>query len=144
MKSGKNSKKRNSYRAGPAHPSRVDQHTNTRDANMHKKWSIAIALAAALVMPVLAHAHEGHVHKIMGTVSMRNDNHLEVKATDGKTSAITLNENTKILRGRTKGTAEDIKPGERIVVTATETKGKDGRMAMIATEVRLPAEAPAK
>ena len=52
---------------------------------------------------------------------------LEVKATDGKAVTITLNEKTKILRGKTKATADDLKPGERVVVTATETKGKDGQ-----------------
>lgn len=111
---------------------------------MYKKYSITIALAAALILPVLAHAHEGHVHKIMGTISTRNDNRLEVKATDGKTSAITLNEKTKILRGKATSTAEDIKPGERVVVTATETKGKDGKLTMLATEVRLPAAVASK
>jgi hypothetical protein len=66
-----------------------------------------------------------------------HENHLEVKATDGKASTVTLNEKTKILRGKVKATSEDIKPGERIVVTATETKGKDGKTTMIAIEVRL-------
>lgn len=102
---------------------------------MIKRLTAGAVLFAALAFPTYARAHEGP-HKIMGTVSMRHDNHLEVKATDGKTSTITLNEKTKILRG--KATADDIKTGERIVVTATETKGKDGKTTMIATEVRLP------
>jgi hypothetical protein len=74
----------------------------------------------------------------MGTVSMHHENHLEIKAADGETSTITLNEKTKMLRGKAKAAADDIKPGERVVVTATETTGKDGKTAMIATEVRLP------
>jgi hypothetical protein len=40
--------------------------------------------------------------------------------------------------GKAKAKVEDIKPGERVVVTATETEGKDGKTTMIATEVRLP------
>ena len=80
----------------------------------------------------------------MGTVTMRHDNLLEVKATDGKAVTITLNEKTRILRGKTKATADDIKPGERVVVTATETKGKDGQTLMIASEIRLPEAVAAK
>jgi hypothetical protein len=76
---------------------------------------------------------------VMGTVAMRHENHLEVKATDGKTSTITLNEKTKILRGKTRVKVDEIKPGERIVVTARNTKGKDGKTTMVASEVRLGA-----
>ena len=95
------------------------------------------ALIAALAIPGYTHAHEGHAHKVMGTVTALHENHFEVKATDGKTSTITLNEKTKILRGKATLKADEIKPGERVVVTATETKGKDGKATMIATEVRL-------
>jgi len=105
---------------------------------MQKKWIVATALAVALAVPAVGGAHEGHRHKIMGTVSTHRENQLDVKTTDGKTSTITLNEKTRILRGKTKSTADDIRPGERIVVTATETKGTDGNLTMIATEVRLP------
>jgi hypothetical protein len=35
--------------------------------------------------------------------------------------------------------ADEIQPGERVVVTAMETKDKDGKVAMVATEVRLGA-----
>jgi hypothetical protein len=105
---------------------------------MSKRFVIGAALVAALAIPAYARAHEGHAHKVMGTVATLHENHLEVKATDGKSSTITLNEKTKILRGQTQVKAEDIKPGERVVVTATETKGKDGKTTMIASEVRLP------
>ena len=97
------------------------------------------AMVAALAIPGSAFAHEGHPHKVMGTVTTRHDNHLEVKATDGKTWAITLNDKTRILRGKTPVKADDIKAGERIVVTVLETKGKDGKATMAATEVRLAA-----
>ena len=105
---------------------------------MTRPFVIGAALVAVLAIPTFARAHEGHAHKIMGTVSMRHDNHLEVKTTDGKTETITLNEKTKIVRGKAKVKADDIHSDERIVVTAMETKGKDGKSTMIATEVRLP------
>ena len=61
------------------------------------------------------------------------------KATDGKTWAITLNDKTRILRGKTPVKADGIKAGERVVVTAMETKSKDGKAMMMATEVKLAA-----
>jgi len=42
-----------------------------------------------------------------------------------------------------KAKAEELKPGERVVVTATETKSKDGRLMMLATEIRLAANTTA-
>ena len=114
---------------------------------MNKRLILAMALGAVLAIPVYVRAHEGHGHKVMGTVATRHENHLEVRAIDGKASMITLitlSEKTKILRGKDKVTRDDIKPGERVVVTATETKDKDGKATMIATEVRLgAANAPA-
>lgn len=110
---------------------------------MTKRLALFSVLVAALAIPGYARAHEGHAHKIMGTVSMRHDNHLEVKAADGNTSAITLNEKTRILQGKAKATADDIKSGQRVVVTATETKGQDGKPVFVASEVRLGAAAAA-
>ena len=51
---------------------------------MTKKWIMAVAIAAALVGPTVARAHEGHAHKVMGTVSSVEGNHVMVKTTDGK------------------------------------------------------------
>jgi hypothetical protein len=104
---------------------------------MNKGIIAAALMAAGLLIPRYVRAHEGHAHKVMGTVATRHENHLEVKATDGKTSTITLNEKTKILRGTAKVKIDDIKDGERIVVAATETKGKDGKTTLVATQVTL-------
>ena len=109
---------------------------------MNKRFVIGAALVAALAIPAYARAHEGHAHKVMGTVAMRHENHLEVKATDGKTSTITLNAKTRIVRGKARVEVDDIKPGERVVVSAMETKGKDGKTTMVATEVRLGTAGP--
>lgn len=101
--------------------------------------TLVLALAPA---PRLL-AHPGHEHTIMGTVSMVHQNHLEVKATDGKTSLITMDEKTRILRGTAKVKADSIKASERVVVTAVETKDKAGKTIMLAKEVRLAAPVPA-
>lgn len=104
---------------------------------MNKGLIAAAFLAAALFMPRNVRAHEGHVHKVMGTVAARHENHLEVKATNGKMSTITLSQKTKILRGTAKVNIGDIKDGERVVISATETKGKDGKTTLVATRVTL-------
>ena len=104
---------------------------------MARPFTLGAALVVALAIPGYTLAHEGHVHKVMGTVTSLHENHLEVKSTDGKTTTITLNDKTKILRGKAKVKVGDIKPGARVVVTASETKDKDGKATMVATEVRL-------
>lgn len=97
-----------------------------------------MAIALATLVGSLALAHEGHEHKVMGTVSMLHENHLEVKAAkDGKTSTITLDEKTKILRGNAPASREDVKVGERVVVTYVEEKDEKGKAVLIAREVRL-------
>ena len=109
-----------------------------------RRLVLGVVLVAALAIPGYAFAHEGHVHKVMGTVTTLHENHLEVKATDGKKSMITLNEKTKVLRGKTRAKLRDIKSGERAIVTAIEKKGKDGKPVLIATEVRLPVAVASK
>jgi hypothetical protein len=96
---------------------------------------LLVGLALTPAARVLA--HPGHEHKIMGTVSAVHQNHVEVKATDGKMSMFTMNEKTRVLRGSAKVSPDAIKIGERVVVTAIETKDKDGKALMVANEVRL-------
>ena len=57
---------------------------------MNKNWIVAIALAGALVVPTAARAHEGHAHKVMGTVSSVEGNNVMVKTADGKTVMVML------------------------------------------------------
>ncbi len=104
--------------------------------------TIGLMVALTIALAPVAYAHEGHAHKVMGTVAVIHENHLEVKATDGKTAVITLNNKTKVLRGKTAARLADIKVGERVVVMATETKTKDGKTTLTATQVNLGAAAP--
>lgn len=89
---------------------------------MQKKWIIAVVLAGALTIPVMARAHGGHAHKVMGTVSSVEGNHVMVKTTDGKTVMIMLDNKTTITRGKTKLDAAAVKTGERVVIEGTEQK----------------------
>ena len=89
---------------------------------MNKKSIIAVALAGALIMPAVARAHEGHTHKVMGTVSSVAGDHVMVKTTDGKTVMVMLDNKTAITRGKTKLDRAAVKAGERVVVEGTEEK----------------------
>lgn len=106
------------------------------------------ALALVIGVPAAARAHEGHDHKVMGTVTAIKDTHLEVKGTDGKTVAFILTDQTKVLRGKTPVSKAEIKPEMRVVVIAVTTpkaaqtaehKDAHGEAAMTAKEVRLGA-----
>jgi hypothetical protein len=101
-----------------------------------------IAAVAALVLGGgAAWAHEGHTHKVMGTVAMVHENHLQVQTKDGKTVTITMNEKTKILRGKQKAAVADLLTGTRVVVDVG-----DGKEPLVARAVTLGAvkAAPAK
>jgi urease accessory protein UreE len=97
-----------------------------------RRFVLGIAIAAALAVPAYARAHEGHVHKVMGTVMTRDQNRLEVKTTAGKTVTITLTDKTSILRGKNKLSAADLQPGERVVVNVGA-----GKEPFTAREVKL-------
>ena len=100
----------------------------------------ALALLFAYVMMPFVSAHEGHDHKIMGTLAAVHENSVDVKATDGKQSTITLNDKTKILRGTTAMKLADLKAGDRVVVTATGG-GKD---PFVAKEIKVGGAMAAK
>ena len=75
---------------------------------MKTNWIVALVLAAALVLPVVAGAHEGHVHKALGTISVINGEHVEIKTTDGKNLTVMLDKKTTVtvysLRAKNKPT----------------------------------------
>ena len=52
-----------------------------------KTWLITgLIIAAVLVVPAVSRAHEGHAHKVMGTISSVDGKNLMVKTTDGRPS----------------------------------------------------------
>ena len=95
----------------------------TKDTTMSRKWIFGIVLAAALAIPVAAHAHGAHVHKVMGTVSTIDGNKVMVKTTDGKTVTVMLDAKTRITQGKTKVDTTALKVGGRVVAEGTENKG---------------------
>src|SRR5688500_14151867 len=104
---------------------------------MLKKLAVAVALAGALVIPAAVRAHEGHTHKVMGTVSSIDGKNVVVKTTDGKTVTVVLGAKTKITQGKKTIDATALKVGNRLVAEGTEDKA-----ILMATTVRL-GEVPA-
>ena len=78
---------------------------------------VAIAVLVAAIA-VTAFAHEGHVHKILGTISKVDGNQVQVQGTDGKKVIVALNDKTQILKGTVKAALVDLKEGTRVVIEA--------------------------
>ena len=103
------------------------------------KNRVAIVLAALLLsLPGIALAHEGHTHKVLGTVTDIDYPHLEVTTTDKKSVTIMLDAATVITRGKQKIKDIDIKVGDRI---SAETNEKGGMMMVKTLKIGV---APAK
>ena len=88
---------------------------------------LTMASIALFVLSVAAgavvRAHEGHDHKIMGTVTMAAADHLMVKDKDGKDVTVNVTKDTK-LKSKPALKVEEIKAGTRVVITATQAKDK--------------------
>jgi hypothetical protein len=95
---------------------------------------VLFALAIASGSAVLA--HEGHDHKVMGTITMAAADHVMLKTTEGKDVTILMTKDTKVTRNKVAMKAQDIKVGTRVVVTAITEKDQ-----MKAKEIQLGADA---
>lgn len=85
-----------------------------------RNWIVGFIIAA-LMLPAAAVAHEGHVHKALGTVATIETKQIAVKTTDGKLLTVLLDAKaTTITRGKAKLDASAIKVGERVSVDYTE------------------------
>jgi hypothetical protein len=68
-------------------------------------------------------AHEGHDHKVMGTVTMAAADHVMVKDKDGKDVTVKVTKDTTV-KATSAMKVEQIQPGTRVVITATQAKDK--------------------
>lgn len=82
-----------------------------------------VVVVVALMMPAAAAAHEGHMHKYLGTVSKVDGVHVTLKTTAGKSVTVMLDDKTAVTRGDQKLDASAIRVGGRVSVDATEEKG---------------------
>ena len=76
-----------------------------------------------LVSGAVLRAHEGHDHKIMGTITMAAADHVMLKDKDGKDVTVQVTKDTKV-KSKPAMKVEEIKVGTRVVVTATMEKDK--------------------
>ena len=68
-------------------------------------------------------AHEGHDHKVMGTITMAAADHVMLKDKAGKDVTIKVTKDTKI-KSKTPMKIAEIPAGTRVVVTAAMEKDK--------------------
>jgi hypothetical protein len=87
---------------------------------MKRNWIAALVLICVLITPAAARAHEGHMHKALGTVASINGEHVEIKTTDGKALTVMLDKKTTVTRGKETLDATALKVGERISVDYME------------------------
>jgi hypothetical protein len=100
---------------------------------MTRRFSIALfALFMLVAGRTLALAHEGHSHKVLGTVTMAAPDHVMLKDKDGKDVTVHITKDTKVLRAKKAMKVDDIKTGMRVVVTAVMQKER-----MMATTIEL-------
>jgi len=94
---------------------------------------LLVAFFAVAVTPDRAAlAHPGHVHKILGTVTMAASDHVMLKDRAGKDVTVKVTKDTKV-RSTPAMKVEEIKAGTRVVITATE--GKDSSFTATTIEV---------
>jgi hypothetical protein len=100
-------------------------------------------IATVAVFPLQALAHEGHDHKVLGTVTMAAADHVMLKDKDNKDVTVYLTRETKVLKDKKPMKVEDIKTGLRVVITATTVK-ENGVEKMVAKQIELGAAQPTR
>lgn len=91
---------------------------------MITKSMVGVTLAAILACaaPGTIAAHEGHTHKVMGTIASVQGKNVEVKTTDGKTVKLLCDAKTTVTRGKEKLDMTALKVGERVSIDAMQEK----------------------
>lgn len=84
------------------------------EQDMIKTLGVIVGLLVLSLGPVLA--HDGHAHKIMGTVTAVDAKHLEVKTPSGENLSIQINDKTLVTRVKRKIGLDQVKTGLRVVV----------------------------
>jgi hypothetical protein len=101
---------------------------------MNRNWIVAALTSLVLALPLAVGAHEGHMHKALGTIVSVQADSVEIKTTEGKALTVVLDKKTAITRGKEKLDATALKAGERLSVDYMEQNKK-----MIAHAIKLAA-----
>lgn len=75
-----------------------------------------LALSSTLILPAMLAAHEGHDHKIMGTIVSVDAKQIVVKPAEGKNQTVEITPLTTLHKGKEKGMQSDLKAGLRVVL----------------------------
>lgn len=86
-------------------------------------WLILAAVLLAFGSTPAVSAHEGHDHKVMGTVTMAAADHVMLKDKDGKDVIVKVTKDTQV-KAKPSIKVEELKAGTRVVITAVEAKDK--------------------
>jgi len=99
-----------------------------------RKFALVFAVVVASFAPRFLDAHEGHAHKLTGTVTAvhADINHVELRTKDGKSAGFYVTPTTKYVKGARTVALSLLAVGTRVVVT-TKMEGEK----TMATEVRL-------
>jgi len=68
-------------------------------------------------------AHEGHDHRLLGTVTMAAADHVMIKDKDGKGMTVLVTKDTRV-KARQAMKVTEIKAGTRVAITASQEKDK--------------------
>jgi hypothetical protein len=97
---------------------------------MEEQMSRAVAVLVGFIVAFglsVAWAHDGHVHRIMGTVMARDAKHVEVKTPSGEVLSIAITPKTTAMRNKKKVDLGEVQVGRRVVVDIGN--GEDPLMA---------------
>ncbi len=111
---------------------------------MKKFLTIASFVVASTAIAVTATAHEGHAHKVMGTVVSITAEEIEVTTADGKRAAIALTKETVFKKEKALAAAKDVMVGMRVVLSVVEKEGKKSVSEVMVGAMAMPAATPHK
>lgn len=103
-----------------------------------KRVLAVLSATAMLALPGRLLAHEGHAHKVMGTVAVVDATHIEVDTMEGKKESYPLTKDTKYLKGKAAAMAADVKAGARVVLSVVEKEGKKSVSEVLMAEAGEP------
>jgi hypothetical protein len=78
--------------------------------------TLALLLALSVAFAPGARAHDGHVHRLLGVVTMAAADHVMLKTTEGKDATVLVTKDTKVTRDKQAIKAQDIAVGARVVI----------------------------
>lgn len=105
---------------------------------MNRTWAVMALSVVVGMLPGVVAAHDGHAHKIMGTVTARDAKHIEVKTPSGENLSVAINAKTIVTRDKKKATLAEVQTGRRVVVDIG-----NGEDPLIAREIQVGAASAA-